>query len=140
MHIKTFLRSRRLFRQPNGPELSCGDVQLVECSSLRGRSHVTIKICSASRGAKAGRTFRQLERLVRTHAVEYCVFIIFAILRFQPKSESCCTHPPNSNRKSEPNLTKCNLDPTTVYLCCSSYTCYRSLGTSLSPLSLLRSR
>jgi hypothetical protein len=61
---------------PNGPELSCGDVPLVVCSSLRGRSEMTFRICSASRGEIARRIFRQLERLVRTQTANILVNVL----------------------------------------------------------------
>jgi hypothetical protein len=50
---------------PNGPELSCGDVQLRTGSLLRVPVLYDVLVISFTRGEKARRNFRQLERLVR---------------------------------------------------------------------------
>ena len=52
---------------PNGPELSCGDVQL-DCRRMFARETMLIPlIIFFSRGEKARRIFRQLERVVSRH-------------------------------------------------------------------------
>jgi hypothetical protein len=50
---------------PNGMELSCGNVQIRTSSSLRVPMLYVDLVISFSRGAKARRIFRQLERVVR---------------------------------------------------------------------------
>jgi hypothetical protein len=54
-----------MFLRSNGPELSCGNVQLRNGSSLRVPVMYVVLVISFSRGDKARRIFRQLERLVR---------------------------------------------------------------------------
>jgi hypothetical protein len=56
------------FLPPNGPELSCGDVQLRTGSVLRVPVMCDVLVISFSRGEKARRNFRQLERVVRARA------------------------------------------------------------------------
>jgi hypothetical protein len=54
---------------PNGPELSCGNVQLRAGSLLRVPVLYDVLVISFSRGEKARRNFRQLERVVSRQAV-----------------------------------------------------------------------
>ena len=54
-----------IFLRSNGPELSCGDVQ-PDCRRMLVRAVMFCHLVnSISRGGKARRTFRQLERVVR---------------------------------------------------------------------------
>jgi len=55
------------FARPNGPELSCGNVSVRTGSSLRVPVLYDDLVISFSRGEKARRIFRQLERVVRAH-------------------------------------------------------------------------
>ena len=58
-----------IFLRPNGPELSCGDVQVRTGSLLRVPMLYVDLVISYSRGGKARRIFRQLERLVRPQLI-----------------------------------------------------------------------